>query len=565
MIRYFFIFILLFELLHSYDLKKLSDNEEFKSLFHINKEKSEITDINFFISKEKFTPYNEIKMLIEKIDDKNICKYPARYNFLKKHTNLNISFKHCKKLNKFMDTNMGDTVSMIFASNYLGSPTSYFGHTFLKINKRNNPMFSQTISYTAQINSNDDFFGIIAKGLSGGYKGKYLINPYFKLIETYNKTEQRNLIEYLLDLNKEEIYLMLLHTYELKTIDLKYDFFKENCAYQLLWLLKNARVDLNLLNKYDHIIIPFETIDLLKNENLIRSSSLRASKINLIYNEYSKLSGDQKKKFTKLIQSQNKIEVLNNSIFTEKEKDTMKYLLNEYYYVLFKQYRYYKKDYLDVKNLIYKPREKLTNIEDFEPKKAQKIKISYIKTQKDNYRSINYRPALFDKYESYDKLSQKTLEVGNISFDLISDDIKINKFTYLNLESYNKDFPFYIPKTWKLTIESNKELENKFQLMFHGSYGKSYGGENSLFYIMLGTSIFPSSEEITLDTLSGLSYYYKDFIISLDIMKSIEYIKYRPKSKEKLSIRKQIDKNIDIFYTFDKVSTYHTFSLGLFF
>ena len=105
--------------------------------YQIENNISEISDSNFYISKQS-NPKIELETLLQEKSCENICKYPARYKFLSDNLDLNISFSHCEDLQNFLNDSRGETASLVFASSFLGSPTSYFGHTFIKINKPKN-------------------------------------------------------------------------------------------------------------------------------------------------------------------------------------------------------------------------------------------------------------------------------------------------------------------------------------------------------------------------------------------------------------------------------------------
>ncbi|MFX4232194.1 DUF4105 domain-containing protein, partial [Aliarcobacter butzleri] len=61
--------------------------------------------------------------------------------------------------------------------------------------------------------------------------------PYYEKIKEYNNLVQRDVWEYDLNLSQEEINKLVLHTWVLKDSYANYYFFKENCSYNVLWLL----------------------------------------------------------------------------------------------------------------------------------------------------------------------------------------------------------------------------------------------------------------------------------------------------------------------------------------
>jgi hypothetical protein len=121
------------------------DTDEWAALFHIkNNQQSDISDPNFYLSEDKtlVSEYNAALLALNQEDvNVTLCRYPARYRYLDKKLNLNLSFKHCENFMQFLDESRGTSASISFASAYLESPMSYFGHTFITIHKRNNRFF----------------------------------------------------------------------------------------------------------------------------------------------------------------------------------------------------------------------------------------------------------------------------------------------------------------------------------------------------------------------------------------------------------------------------------------
>jgi hypothetical protein len=71
------------------------------------------------------------------------------------------------------------------------------------------------------------------KGLFGFYRGYYSILPYYAKIQEYRDVSDRDIWEYPLNLEYEEVIKLLMHIYELNAIYSDYYFFDENCSYFL--------------------------------------------------------------------------------------------------------------------------------------------------------------------------------------------------------------------------------------------------------------------------------------------------------------------------------------------
>ena len=108
--------------------------------------------------------------------------------------------------------------------------------------------------------------------------------PYYEKIKEYNNLEQRDIWEYDLDLTQEQIDRLVLHAFELKDSYSDYFFFKENCSYNILWLLEVARYDLNLVSHFIFKTVPLDSIKILKPYNLIKDSRFRYSNMRKMKN-----------------------------------------------------------------------------------------------------------------------------------------------------------------------------------------------------------------------------------------------------------------------------------------
>ena len=170
----------------------------------------------------------------------------------------------CERFNQWRAGLRADRVSMIFPSAYLNSPASMYGHTFLRLDAdqregASSPMLSYAINYAANGNQNEGVAFAI-KGLMGLYPGAFTNAPYYLRIREYNDLENRDIWEYELNLNREEIERLLAHTWELGPTRFDYYFFDENCSYHLLALLDAARPGWNLVDDFTWWAIPVDTI-----------------------------------------------------------------------------------------------------------------------------------------------------------------------------------------------------------------------------------------------------------------------------------------------------------------
>ena len=274
------------------------------------------------------------------------CKFPARFRWLQKK----LAFApqktpqlKCPALDFWLAVINYDSSSIVFASHYLNSPASSFGHTLLKIDGRRfkgYDLLSYAVDYAAAIDDNVDPIRYAIHGLSGGFEGRFSVLPYHLKVKSYNDIENRDLWEYQLNLKKEEIDRMLLHIYELEQTYFDYYFVKENCGYHILSLLEIARPKLDLRSSYQWVTFPLETIKQLFVNNVISKTVYRPSNKVDIEQRIRKLNPQEKKIFYSLAK---KRKTLSETDFSHLEEERKIYLLDSLLAVLRSKIEYAEK------------------------------------------------------------------------------------------------------------------------------------------------------------------------------------------------------------------------------
>ena len=218
------------------------------------------------------------------------CALPARATFLRQH-GWPIARVDCPNFAAFRSKLAVRSAALIFASAYANNPASMFGHVVLRLDHRGKPdesspmplsgagaapyLLDNSVAFLAQIGSDDDPFSYAYKGLSGGYPGTYMIDPYYVTVATYNDGESRDLWEYDLDLSEAEISLLVEHLWEVTMLaHFPYFFAHGNCAYQILSLIAVARPAAHLLESTGPVVLPLEVARQL-HEQLGTSAAVR--------------------------------------------------------------------------------------------------------------------------------------------------------------------------------------------------------------------------------------------------------------------------------------------------
>ncbi|MDG0814793.1 Lnb N-terminal periplasmic domain-containing protein [Bdellovibrio svalbardensis] len=243
---------------------------------------------NFFISPQGAKdPQAELLATIDFLfsdkTDKNQgqCRYLARMSWLKKELTLAPEdILPCPERDRWK-AQLGVTEAhLIFAASDLSSAASSFGHTFLKFHNPKNigklELLDYGVNYAAITGTEDGALYAI-KGLFGSYPGAYSMQPYHQKIREYTNLEGRDLWEYKLHLNPDEVAFILDHLLELEGSYAPYYFADDNCSAQILELIEVAKPDLGLTAEFHDVVIPIDTVKVLNDKWMLDGEKVRSS------------------------------------------------------------------------------------------------------------------------------------------------------------------------------------------------------------------------------------------------------------------------------------------------
>ncbi len=267
---------------------------------------SQADDPAFFLSEHgKTSPRDELAATLEAIqqpgggNDHARCRFPARDAWLREQLDLPDAQVDCPDYDEWFEELNTEKVTLVFAASYLNSPSSMFGHTFLRLDPPQNDseadlLLANTISYAADAAEHDSELLFAYRGIFGGYPGITAIRPYYEMIRLYNDIEHRDLWEYTLNLSQPEVDTMLAHTWEIQDKNFDYYFFDENCAYRLLALIDAARPGTNLLNEVSTHAIPSDTVRWVRDAGLVERVHYRPSAATAVSHRLDTLPRDQR-------------------------------------------------------------------------------------------------------------------------------------------------------------------------------------------------------------------------------------------------------------------------------
>ncbi|EQB39136.1 hypothetical protein M947_08220 [Sulfurimonas hongkongensis] len=469
---------------------------------------SEIDDANFFLSKDgKKSAKKELNATITALlnetkfdDNSTACRFPARKAWLKEQLDIKeFPEVRCDEYDSILKRLNPKSATIVFPSAHINSPASMFGHTFLRINSGyKSKLLSYAINYAANANPDTENGVIFAiKGLFGGYYGKYSLLPYYDKLKEYRDTEQRDIWEYDLNLNEEEVLQMVRHIWELNGTHSNYYFFTENCSYNMLWFIEIARPSINLRDHFTYQVIPLETVHAALKEDLIEESSYRASKRTILLKYESIIEVKYIKLPRKLVEKKISLEdIINSSEIEAQQKMYILEAATEFLEYSFSKNDMTKEQYLELFHNITKARatfgkgKKLdikTPPNPIESHRAIRATTGFGIRDGDGIGFLGIRGAYHSLEDSsYGFLRGTEIEFLDVLLSQTSDKTKLENATIISIASIAQRSEFFDSFSWRTKFGwDNNYINDKSNFFATLGAGFSWGNDLAYTYIML--------------------------------------------------------------------------------
>lgn len=479
---------------------------------------SQADDPRFFLSPEGATsPEAELMATVDAIfspqetEEHAICRFPARFNWIKLKLNLdNEQFPAppCQQLNEWMTKLNTASISLIFASSYLNSPSSMFGHTFLRLDQPDqagdNLLLANTISYSADAADHDSELMFAYRGIFGGYPGVTGVTPYYDKIKVYTDLENRDIWEYRLNFTPTEVKQLLWHAWEIQHINFDYYFFDENCAYRILSLLDVARPGLNLTKEFPVRAIPSDTVRAIVKKELPSQITYRPSASTILKHRLSLLNEDQKREIRSMMTDGNTVSSWMTKATTDEEKARVLDAAYEYSRYLAEEEKLDQRDAAKLSYTILAARNTLPgtiepttpaepDTRDDQGHETLRFGMSAGEQDKVEYIDFSIRPAyhdLLDPQDGYRTGSELTFLDSQLRYYPQSDQLKLNALTVIAITSLSEIDAFSQPLSWNVSTGAERiTLGNKrevFTPFLTGGAGATFGGYGQLFGFING-------------------------------------------------------------------------------
>jgi hypothetical protein len=316
------------ELIGTRNVDEISAMQQWQHLLHYRSHsilglvESENDTDSFFVSPEGKTNLKaelvaEVALfsLIQQPNNESLqCLFPARYQWLKQFYP-SWQDQSCRELQVWKEEIGAHKLTLIFPASYLNSPSSMYGHTLIRLDRKDDSkskLLSYSVNFAANADSTDNELVFTYKGLTGGYPGVVSILPYYAKVNEYSHLEHRDVWEYQLNLTEQEVDQFVNHIWETKETEFDYFFFDENCSYRLLALLDASSERIDVTKNFSLKAMPIDTIRSLIDSDKVDSVEYRASSGVMLNQQQEQLTETQKRWAKNIVEE---IESLHDSRF----------------------------------------------------------------------------------------------------------------------------------------------------------------------------------------------------------------------------------------------------------
>lgn len=449
--------------------------------------RSEILSPEFFLSASgSEDPYSELLATLEAFSEPTTedtnqhaqCRFPARRLWLSRQLPLKeygIERVECPDYRGFSAAGDINSVSLVYATGFLGNPASYYGHLLVKLNEGSGfseaSLDNTAINYGAIIPDNENMLVYIAKGFLGGYHSGYTHREYYYHTHNYGENELRDLWEYRLKFSEEDQALFVAHSWELIGMQYRYYFLNRNCAYQIAQLLALVTED-DLVDKRRPWVLPQSVIQTLDDQEyqgrpLVQDVRYIPSRQTRLYARFGELNGAEQEVVRAVIKEP---ERLQQSPLTERDIESQQRILD----ALLDYYQYRLADGPGDRAELFERRHRNVLLARFSLPEGQTA-IEYSsrdrphKGRKPSYTSLGaiyddegrhwmrlrLRPAYYDSLDSGEgAIGHATLTMGELVLSARPDKVKIHRLSLVDIENVNRNLtrlPGDRARSWRIS------------------------------------------------------------------------------------------------------------------
>ncbi len=388
------------------------------------------------------------------------CRFPARVQWLRTKLPGNAAFELRPKCPAYEAWTRGGNiaaVSIVLANGYLGNPASYFGHTLLKFNFRDDQgqtrLMDVSVNYGAIVPKEDGPIAYIAKSVGGGYDGGFSHIHFYFHNHNYGDVEMRDLWEYRLDLPQDAVDMIVAHSWEVLGKRYTYHFFRLNCAYRMAEVVQVVD-GLDIIPRDAPWLIPQTLVQNLKvaryrERPVLAKVTYYPSRQSRFYEKYRSLSADEHERLGALIDGKEKLE---DAAFRDRPTPSRQALLDtllDYYQFIGnpmdKAPREIKAEYAKYLAARYAMEPGERTVQTVQPESPHLgrppgwVQTSWgHKAQSGNFFSLRLRPAYYDALDADSgHVQNSSLTMAETQLNVRKDRAYISRFELVGVDSVN--------------------------------------------------------------------------------------------------------------------------------
>ncbi len=423
-------------------------------LMHSERGVSRVQSPEFFITRNGRIDAKQerdefIRILQSKDGSALACQFPARYKWLSHQEGDIPSFDLtlCTDLQAFNQRFQKKDFYIAYVSEYLDAPASAFGHLMLVFHDGQMPLdLADTIHFAASTNR-EGTLQYAAKGLTGGFEGYFIREPFFAKKKDYLLFEQRAIHLYKVELSADELENIAFHLYELRKAKFKYYFIDENCAFQLAELINIAAPNRDYSLQTNQPVLPIDVVRL----NADRIKEKRTLAPTIIRERYlsEQLSDSEKDHVTAVMKQTESV--------TSTDSDEVKELLHLHYQYAFRRKRNPYPNHSEIESLDFKESNLKIDLDDPSQKTKSNIwSAGVMRSKNNNYARIRWTP-LGDDNSAQQHTRESHLNILETTVDARQNEIQLQRLQVLSVRSTPNSVYMHQPWSWSIDLGLNRE------------------------------------------------------------------------------------------------------------
>ncbi len=425
------------------------------------------------------------------VDESAQCRFPARYYWVKKQLpDIEWQDLACPDFEEWAGKLDAHSLTLIFPASHINSPSSMYGHTLIRMDREDpnsSKLLAFSVNFAANADPDDNELVFSAKGLAGGYPGVATVMRYHEKTREYQHMEYRNVWEYPLNLQGDEVDQFVRHIWEVQGTEFDYYFFDENCSYRVLAFIDAASERSDAARHFDFTAIPVDTIRELEHEQLLGKAEFRPSAATLMSHMIENTTDDVVGRAVELVDTSIDPQTDFNALL-EQQLAGLNALEQAQMLELAYQYARYaaikkKQNGKAIRNAtlgILAARSKLGGIEPYPPLEtapprddeghgSRRISFTAGSVGVDNnsvahgFGGLSFRPAYHDLVDpSYGFVPGSQIVMGKTDLRWAEgDSIRLEHFTAVNVRSLSARDALFRPTSWEVDAGFERRLQEQ--------------------------------------------------------------------------------------------------------